>query len=255
MPEEKRPILNDRTTKRGSELILLKRLHGGGREVGGIHGVVTEEFPCAAMKSIGARSRNDICGRARVLTELCVGIVSENAEFRDGIHRRLENETGVHRIHIPGAVNQEIVGFRALSVDHVRLSVSQRTPGIFKSGGQRNDSGLEQAKLGKVATVKRKIENVGLEHGLAETRDGGLDQFGIGAYLNFLSLGAHHKTHRNDDGPVHIDRDSFLYILLEALGRNFHTIIANRQFNDNVIAIAVADRCAGQAGIDLSSSD
>jgi hypothetical protein len=76
--------------------------------------------------------RND----AGVLAELVVGVVRQNAEFDNGIDGRLEHEAGVDGVHIVGAIDQEVIGFGALPVDRVGLTIAEGAARFLEARSQ-----------------------------------------------------------------------------------------------------------------------
>lgn len=75
------------------------------------------------MECIAAGLGNDVGRGAKAAAEFGVGVVSKNAEFRDGIHWRFENESSIHSVEVVRAIDQEIVRLRTLPVNPIRLSL------------------------------------------------------------------------------------------------------------------------------------
>ena len=71
----------------------------------------------------------------RLLSELGAGVMSQNPELGDGIHRRPENESAIHAVEIVGSINQKIVRFRPLAIDRIGLAGTQRSSRCLPNPG------------------------------------------------------------------------------------------------------------------------
>src|SRR5207249_11413604 len=126
VPEEKRLIFADRSADAGAELVLLQRfdLTVESEEVGGVERVVAQELPKRAVKLVRAGAGNNVRGGTSGMSEFGVGAVSQDSEFGDCIHRWLEHEAAIDSIEVAGAVDEEVVRLRALTVHRVSLALA-----------------------------------------------------------------------------------------------------------------------------------
>ena len=69
--------------------------------------------------------------------------MAQNLELGNRIDRWLENKSPIHGAHIVGAVDQEIIRFRTLTIDGVSLILSRRTASFEKARSQGHDAGLK----------------------------------------------------------------------------------------------------------------
>ena len=115
--------------------------------------------------------------------------VGQNAEFRNGVGRRLQNEAGIYGVVVLGAVHQELVGFRPHAVHGIGLAAAHRAAGQLQSLGQRRSAGQQKAKLGEVAAVEREIDSLAIIHGLTQVV-GGLHQHRVSLHIDGLLCGS-----------------------------------------------------------------
>src|SRR6185437_8595622 len=160
--KEESLVLVDGSAKRSAELVLLQRFRGGREIVGRVKDIVAQELPERSVKSVGAGAGNDISGRTEALSELGAGVVSQNLELGDGIHRRPENESSIHAVEVVGSINKKIVRLRPLAIDRIGLAGTQRSSRCLQTRGQWHNSGLKQAQLSKVAAVQRQVKHFAL---------------------------------------------------------------------------------------------
>ena len=146
--------------------------------------------------------------------------MAQNFELGNRIDRWLENKSSVNRAHIVGAVDQEIIRFRTLTIDGIGLILSRRTAGFEQSRSQGYHSRLKKSQLGEVTPIERKVENLTLHHGLAETADCALHQRSIRAHFDLLRLRPQLEVNADRRRFVHIQRDSLLQVPPESFRLN-----------------------------------
>src|SRR6185312_12887771 len=126
------------------------------------------KFPYVAVNVVRARSRNDVCRRSQRASELGICVERDDAELADRVHRRLEDESAVDAVEVVRAVNKKVIRFRPLAIDRISLPIAQRSAGFGDPRRQRNDSRLQQTKLGEVASVQRQVFQFALLYDLAQ---------------------------------------------------------------------------------------
>src|ERR1700757_2496478 len=95
--------------------------------IGGVHCVVAQKFPGSAMKRVGPGTGDDVGRRTCVAAKLGVRVVTQNLELGDGMDRWLRNEASINRAFLVGAVDHEIIRFRALAIDRISLILPRRS--------------------------------------------------------------------------------------------------------------------------------
>ena len=86
---------------------------------------------------------------------------------------------------------------------------------------------------------------------MPETADRALHQLSIRLHFNLLSLRPEFEVNVNRRRLVDVQRDSFLQIFLVALGLSPDLIMSNRQFDEDVGAVAIRKCRARQARFGL----
>src|SRR5262249_53372017 len=146
-------VLDDGPAEPSSELMLLQRFGALGEVICGVEGVIPQKLPERSMKFVRSGAGDDVGRRTQCIAKLCVGVVRQNLEFGNCIKRRLKDEAPIHTVEVVGAVDQEIIGFRSLTVHGVCLTIAEGSTGFAKSWSQGRDSGLQQTQLRKIAPV------------------------------------------------------------------------------------------------------
>ena len=81
-----------------------------------------------------------------------------------------------------------------------------------------------------------------------------MDEIGIRGHLDQLGFGTDHKVNRDCRILVHIQRDAFLHVFLEAFGFDFQLVVADREFQQNVCAGPIRSCRAYESGFSLLSA-
>src|SRR5947209_5451999 len=125
------------------------------KKIGGIERIITQKFPGATVKIVGARTRDDVGGRTGAVPKLRAGIVRQDPEFSDRVDRGLENEAAINAVEVICAVDQKIIGLRPLAINRVTLTSAKRPSGFAQTRSERHNARLKQSQLCKVAPIER----------------------------------------------------------------------------------------------------
>ena len=139
-----------------------------------------------------------------IAAELCVCVVAQNLELGNCIDWRLKNKASIDRTHIIGAVDHEIVRFRPLAIDGIRLVLPCWTSSFQQSGRQRHYAGLKSSQLRKVTAIQRQVENLVLHHRLPEAAHRALHQCSIRAYVHLLCFSSELEMDGDDRAFVDV---------------------------------------------------
>src|SRR5439155_9330568 len=153
--EEEGLIFTQRGPDASPKLVLLQRFRLRIRKAGCIQGIIAKKLPQRAVKVVRSRPRDDVRGRAQIVSEFGTGVVRQDSELLDRVNRRLQDESTIHAIEVVRAIYQEIVRLGSLAIDSVPLLLTKRTSGFQKAGSKCYYSGLKRPKLRKVAPVQR----------------------------------------------------------------------------------------------------
>jgi len=137
--EEERPVVHQRPAQRAAELVALvlwRRLIGRREKVVTTERAVAEEIVSSAMELVAAGARDHADLAARVSAE--TGIISGSCHFElaDGVHGRRHAGAVQLGVAIVGAIQQEVVGVLARSVDADGKRAADRSRRAF---GRRRD--------------------------------------------------------------------------------------------------------------------
>ena len=84
----------------------------------------------------------------------------ENLELDDRVDWRLEDESSIDAVEVVGSIDQEVVGFRPLSINGVGLAIAKRASRFRQAGRERHNTRLKQAKLREVPSIQWQFEDV-----------------------------------------------------------------------------------------------
>src|SRR5579871_3494255 len=195
--EDEASVFSNRSTDGGTKLILLERLFRLSEIVVGIDCIVAQKLPQCPVHMVRSRSRDEVRCRSQSVSKFCIGVMCNDAELADRIHRRLEHESTVDPVKVIRSINEKTIRLRSLAVDRITLPVAQRSASFGDAGSQGNHSRLQQAELREVAPIEGQVLQLLLLYDFAHTCNGGLDQLCIGAYQHLLLFQSNGKMRRD----------------------------------------------------------
>ena len=119
--EEESLPSTQRTADASAKLVLLQGFNLRVRKAGCIKGIITQELPKRAVQRIRSGTRDDVGGRAQIMSEFGVGNMGQDSELFDRINRRLQDKSAVHAIEVVRAIYQEIIRLGSLAINCVPL--------------------------------------------------------------------------------------------------------------------------------------
>jgi len=130
-----------------------------------------------------------VAGGAGAVPELRARRVRQNVKLGDSIDRNMNHQPAIDSVEIVRAIDQKIVGLRPLAINGIGLAAAQRASGDREAGSDRENAGLKQPELSKIAAVQRQVQNVAFSNGFSQSGDRRLDERSVRLNADLLRGG------------------------------------------------------------------
>ena len=205
--EVKELVRRDPAAVGPAELIEAQRILGGRENRLGIERVIAKELVHGAVELVAAGLGHHVDGRRAVAAELGGEIVRRDPEFLNQVDVRIDGgAAGGELVVVVGAIEQEVVGAVALTVDERRVAAGRAAEdGI---AGIRRGARLQLHQLEGVAAVERQLGDALLVDQIREAAFFGVDQRRVALHLDRFGQCAHLQreveAHRFTDGDENL---------------------------------------------------